>query len=120
MAVGDVVAKNEFSESANGVGIKIAAVATAGTLIHTAVGGAVNFDEIWIWAYNSHTAAVVLTIEMGGVSDPDHHIVKTIPVDDGLTLVVPGLILNGAATVRGFASIANVVVAWGYVHNLTA
>ena len=118
--VGDIVAKNKLSGSTSGMGIKVVATATAGTLIHTAVAGATNFDEVWLWVVNTHSAAVDLTIEYGGVTDPDSLInVDSIPVESGLTLVCPGLILNGGLVIRAFASSANVLVIYGYVHHLT-
>lgn len=117
--VGDTVAKAKLSGSTSGTGVLVVATATAGTLIHTAVAGATNLDEIWLWAYNSHTSVVVLTIEYGGVTDPNHHIVKTIPIDDGEYLIIPGFVLNGGLIVRAFASVASKVVVYGYVHNLT-
>lgn len=121
MPVGDVIAKNKLSESTSGRGIKVVATATAGTLIHTVVAGATNFDEVWLWAINSHTAAVDLTIEWGGVTDPDDLITQDgIPVEDGPILVVPGWVLNGGLAIRAFASSANKIALFGYVHNLTA
>lgn len=117
--VGDTVAKNDLSGSTNGTGILVVATATAGTLIHTAVTGTTNFDEVWIWAHNTHTAAVNLTIEYGGVTDPNHLIQKTIPIDDGLYLVIPGLILQNSLVIRAFASVASKVVIYGYVHEMT-
>ena len=118
-AVGDTVSKTKLSGSTSGLGILVVATATAGTLIHTATAGATNLDEIWIWAYNSHTSAVVLTIEFGGVTDPNNHIVKTIPVDDGLYLILPGIVLNGGLIVRAFASVASKIVISGYVNQMT-
>jgi len=119
--VGDFVAKNKLSGSTSGMGVKVAATGTAGTLVHTAVTGTTNFDEIWLWALNTHSAAVDLTSEWGGVADPDSLInFDAIPVEAGPTLIVPGWILQNGLIVRAFASVANVIVVYGYVHNLTA
>ena len=121
MAIGDTVGKAKLSGSTNGMGIKVVATSTAGTLIHTAVAGTTNFDEVWAWVVNTHSAAVDLTIEYGGVTDPDSLInVDAIPVESGLTLVIPGLILQNGLVVRMFGSTANVLICYGYVHNLTA
>ncbi|HEA67136.1 hypothetical protein LCGC14_2067720 [marine sediment metagenome] len=118
--VGDTVAKTKLSGSTSGMGIKVVATATAGTLIHTAAAGSTNYDEVWIWVVNTHTGAVDLTIEYGGVTDPDSLINKdSIPVEDGLYLVVPGLILQGGLIIRAFASQANVLVIYGYVNQMT-
>lgn len=118
--VGDTIAKAKLSGSTSGMGIKVVQTATAGTTIHTAAAGATNLSEIWLWVVNTHTAAVDLTIEYGGVTDPDSLInVDSIPVESGLTLVVPGLVLNGGLVVKAFASVANVLIIYGYVHELT-
>ena len=114
--------KRKLSGSTDGRGIKVVQTATAGDTIHTAVAGQVagTYDEIWLYAYNGHTAAVVLTIEFGGVTVPDDNIVITIPAKSGLTLVVPGLILQNSTVVKAFAATANVIVITGYVHAITA
>lgn len=112
--------KEQLSGSTNGRGIKVVATATAGTTIHTATNTAGELDEVWLYAYNSHSGDVVLTIEFGGATDPDDHIVVTVPADDGLTLVVPGLPVNGGVVVRAFAATTNVVTIHGYVNNIAA
>ena len=118
--VGDTVAKAKLSGSTSGMGILVVATATAGTLIHTAATGATNYDEVWLWVVNTHNAAVDLTIEYGGVTDPNSLINKdAIPVEDGLYLVVPGLIINGGLVIRAFASVASVLVIYGYVNQMT-
>ena len=113
--------KRKLSESTDGKAIKIAATATPGTAIHTAVAGttAGTFDEIWLWAFNAHTANVKLTIEFGGADAPDQNIIITIPALAGLVPVVPGLILQNGATVKAFASSANVITIIGFVNSIT-
>jgi len=118
MASGDIT-KLVFSGSTDGRGIKIVPTATAGTLIHTA--HATKLDEIWLWVENSHSAAVTLTVEFGGATDPDDQIELLLPItatneNEGLIQVSPGLILTGSVVVRVFASVANVVKAFGYVN----
>lgn len=114
------VVKRKLSSSTDGKAIKIAATATAGTAIHTAVAGttAGTYDEIWLWAFNSHTADVVLTIEFGGADAPDQNIVVTIPYKAGLVPVVPGFILQNEATVKAFAATTNVITITGFVNNI--
>jgi hypothetical protein len=113
--------KRKLSGSTDGKPIKVVPTATAGTTIHTAVAGttAGTFDEIWLWAYNGHTADVVLTVEFGGATVPDQNIIVTIPTKAGLTLVVPGLILQNGMVVAAFAATANVITISGYVHAIT-
>lgn len=113
--------KRKLSGSTDGKPIKITQAATAGDTIHTAVAGttAGTFDEIWLYAYNGHTAAVVLTIEFGGATVPDQNIVVSIPSKNGLNLVVPGLILQNGMVVKAFAGTANVITISGWVNSIT-
>jgi len=115
------VLKRKLSGSTDGKPIKVVETATAGTTIHTAVAGttAGTFDEIWLWTYNGHSAAVTLTIEFGGATVPDQNIVMTLASKSGLQLVVPGLILQNAMVVKAFASVANVVTLSGFVNTMT-
>lgn len=92
----------------------VVATASAGTTIHTATAGTAGMDEIWMWAFNSSTSAVALTIQFGGTTAPLNSIVKTIPPVDGLYLVLPGICLQNGLIVRGFAGTASVVTVSGY------
>lgn len=114
------ITKRLLSGSTNGRGIKVAATATPGTLLHTAVAGTSDLDEIWIYAVNSSTTDRKLTIELGGVTDPDDQVEFTVLAEDGLYLVIPGLLLNNGVVVRAFAAVADVIVCYGYVHRITA
>jgi len=115
------VYKRKLSGSTDGKPIKVVATATAGTTIHTAVAGttAGTFDEIWLYAYNGHTAAVVLTLEFGGATVPDQNIVLTVANKSGLILVVPGLILQNGMVIKAFAATANVITISGWVNTMT-
>ena len=112
--------KLKLSGSTDGKQIKIAATATPGTTIHTAVTGTTNFDEVWIYVTNNHTAAVVLTIEWGGNASPDDLIQMSIPAKTGLYLIIPGLVLNNGSIVKAFAGSANVLSISGWVNRITA
>jgi hypothetical protein len=116
-----VVVKRKLSGSTNGKPIKVVETATAGTTIHTAVAGttAGTFDEIWLWAYNGHSAAVTLTVEFGGATVPDQNIIVALASKSGLQLIVPGLILQNEMVVKAFASVANVITISGFVNNIT-
>lgn len=103
--------------------VKVAATATAGTTIHTCANVATTVDEIWLYAVNSSASTVKLTIEFGGVNAPDDLIEFTVPAEDGLYLIVGGLVLQGNTTpvvVRAFAATANVISIGGYVNRITA
>ena len=107
-----------LSGSTTGLGIKVVATATAGTTIHTA--HATDLDEIWIWAVNSSSSAVKLTIEWGEATAPDGNIEGNIPAESGLYAVIPGLLLTNSLVVKAFASVANVVLIHGFVNRITA
>ena len=109
--------KVKFSESTDGLPVKVVQTATAGTLIHTS--HATALDEVWLYAYNGHTADVVLTVEYGGATVPDQNIIITIPTKAGLTLVVPGLLLTNSKTIRAFAATANVITLSGFINRIS-
>lgn len=111
--------KLPLSGSTNGRQILVAATATAGTLIHTAVSGTTSLDEIWLYAVNTSASAVKLTMEYGGVTSPGDHIEITISPESGLVLISPGLILNNALVVRAFAGTTNVLAISGYVNRIS-
>lgn len=112
--------KIALSGSTNGRQIKVVPIVTPGTLIHTAVAGSSDFDEIWLWAVNSHTVALKLTIEWGGVVAPDDLKELTVPPESGDMLVIAGLILQNALVLRAFCASANLVMVGGYVNRITA
>ena len=110
-------AKVVLSGSTSGKQIKVVATATAGTTIHTA--HATSLDEIWLWAVNSSTTAVKITVEWGEATAPDGNIEVTIPGESGYLMVVPGLVLTGSLVVKAFAGTANVLLVNGYVNRIT-
>lgn len=115
--------KIALSGSTDGRMIKVAATATAGTTLHTGSSTATTFDEIWLYAVNSSASTVKLTVEFGGVTSPDDLIEFTVPAEDGLYVIVAGLVIKGNATplvVRAFAATTNVVMIAGYVNRITA
>lgn len=114
----NATSKIPFSGSTQGKPIKVVATATLGTTIHTTGTSATIEDSLYLWAYNGHTADVLLTIEFGGVTVPDQNLLMTVPFKSGLVLLVDGAMLlgNGSAglTVSAFAATANVITLWGF------
>lgn len=110
--------KRKLSASADGRGIKVAATASPGTLIHTALSNVAGneWDEVWLRAINTSGTAVKLTIQWGGTTDPDDTVEVTIPAEAGFTEVIPGHVLQNGKEVRAFAATANVIVLHGYVN----
>ncbi len=106
-----------LSGSTSGKQIKVVATATAGTTIHTAHASAI--DEVWLFAVNSSSSAVKLTIEWGEATAPDGNIEVTVPAESGYLMVVPGCPLTGSLVVKAFASTASVILINGYVNRIT-
>ena len=122
MATFTKLALQPAGTTGTGLAIKVAATATAGTAIHTASTTATTIDEIWLYAVNSSTSSVKLTIEWGEATAPDGNIEVTVLPEAGLVTVIPGLLLQGNATakvVRAFAGTANVVMIHGFVNRIT-
>ncbi len=114
--------KKILSGSTDGKAVKVAATATAGTLIHTGSTTTTTLDEVWLYAVNSSASAVKLTIEWGEATAPDGNIELSVAAESGLVLVVPGLLLKGnatALTVKAFAATANVICVHGYINQIT-
>ena len=107
--------KEFLSASTNGRGIKIAATATAGTLLHTAHASAK--DKVWVYLSNTSASDVVASIEFGGTTSPDDIVKVTVPAAKTI-LAIPGLIVSGGLAVRCFAAAANVLSAFGEVDRL--
>lgn len=115
--------KQLLSGSTQGKAIKVAATASTGTTIHATGTSSTIIDEVWLYAYNSSSSAVTLTIQYGGTTSVDNDIKLSIPATSGLTLVVPGLILTGtgsaANTVYAYAGTTNVITISGYVNRIS-
>lgn len=108
--------RNFTGGSGDGLGIKVAATSTPGTLIDASTG---SFNNMYnISALNSSASAVLLTIEFGGTTDPDNVIEYTLPASTERPVsIVSGLILSGGTkNVRAFAGTTNVVVVYGSVN----
>jgi hypothetical protein len=111
--------KQLLSGSTNGKGIKVAATATAGTTIHTAIAGTSSIDEIWLYANNTSSSGVKLTLEWGEATAPDGNIEITIPAEGtGMVLIAPGIPLQNGLVVKAFAATANVINIFGYVNRI--
>lgn len=109
-----------LSASTDGKAVKVVATATTGTTIHTAVAGTSDIDEITLYANNTSSAAVKLTVEWGTTTAADGNIEKTIQPESGLLMVVPRLRLQNGLLVTAFAGTANVILITGGVDRYTA
>jgi len=116
-----VMKKEELSTGADGIGVKVVATQSAGTTIHTSAGTntANLYDEIWLYACNTHSAAVVLTIQFGGTTAVTNDL-KYVLQPSETVLVCPGLILHNGLLVKAYATTANVVSIHGFVNRIAA
>ncbi len=110
-----------LSGSTSGKGVSVAAVATTGTTIHTAIAGATAFDEIYLWVTNIDTAAHTLTIEYGAAGSATAHLTDalSIPANSPPIPICPGLVLNGGLLVTAFADSANKLILFGYCNRIS-
>lgn len=115
--------KVALSGSTQGKAIKVSATASTGTTIHATGTSSSIIDEVWLYAYNSSTGPITLTIQYGGTTAVDNDIKIDVPPTSGLTLIVPGLILTGtgaaANTVYAYAGTTNVITISGYVNRIS-
>ncbi len=116
-----IITKRLLSASTGGRGVSVTGTAATGSIIHTSISGNTNFDEVWVWAVNTATAAKKLTMEWarstGGAGQP---VEFSVPPEDGPYLIVPGWPLQNGRQVRAFAATASVITCHGYVNRITA
>jgi hypothetical protein len=110
-----------LSGSTNGRAIPVAATATPGTAVHTAVSGTAAYDELYLWASNVTGTTATLTIEWGGVTDPGDHVVKaiSIPANSPPIPIVTGQVLNNALLVKAFSGTASAINLTGFVNRIS-
>ena len=115
--------KQLLSASSQGQPITVVATASTGTTIHATGTSASVIDEVWLYAVNTSSAPVTLTIQYGGTGAVVNAIPIVIPADIGLLLVVPGLVLTGtgsaASNIYAYADTANVLTISGYVNRIS-
>ena len=113
-------AKRILSGSVDGKGIVISSItAGSGNTIHTAVSGTTDFDEVWIYAFNSHTSSVNLNLEFGGTSS-NQRISQPVDPSSGLYLLVPGFVVQNGAVISAYSSEVGKISIYGYVNRITA
>jgi hypothetical protein len=111
-----------LSGSTNGLGIKVTGTGTGSTVtVHTAIAGVTSYDLVTLWAVNNDGDGETrtLTVEFGGVTDPDNLIVLPVPCKVGPVLVCTDLPLRNTLVVKAFADEANDVQVYGSVLRVT-
>lgn len=95
------------SGTTNGRPVKVTSTTSgSANTLHTTGAGT---DEVWVWATNTSGTAVLLTIMLGGTTNPDDYIQVSIAPQSGPQLVIPGIRLNGSVATKAFAGTANVI-----------
>jgi len=110
--------KQPLSGSTNGLGIKIAATGSPGTLLHTAIAGITSWDEVWLWIMNTSAADCLATIQFGGTTAVDNDLILTIASKDAPKCICPGFILQNGLLIKAYAGTTNVLVAYGFVNRI--
>ena len=118
-----VASKRAFSASSNGRLIRLEAIGTPGTLIHTTPTTNV-VDVIHLWAQVLATATQrLLTIEFGSTATLDilTAFLNAGTATDGMVKVIDGFPLTTASglTVRAFATASDEVFIGGYVNRFS-
>lgn len=91
-----------FGELISVIGVDQASATT----LHVAQStfGDDNFDEIWLYAVNTHTLDVELSVLWDGKLIPIN-----IPARQGFSLIIPGMRINNAKEIKAFAGTTNVI-----------
>lgn len=114
--------KQKLSGSTDGMPIKIVATSGTGTTIHTAVSGttAGTFDEVYLYVWNSTSAALLVTFQIGGTTSPDQLLAVSVPpTGSSPMLVLDGKILQNSKVITAICASANVCMIDGYVNAIT-
>jgi hypothetical protein len=101
----------------------VVATSSPGTTIHATGTSATVIDEVWLYANNTSTSPVLLTVQFGGTSAPQYSKPITLAPQSGDVLIVAGLPLTGtgsaANTVYAFAATASVITISGYINRIS-
>jgi hypothetical protein len=115
-----------LSGSTQGQPITVVATASTGTTINATGTSSSIIDEVWLYANNTSTSPVLLTVQFGGTGSVQHAKPITLAPQSGDVLIVAGLPLTGtggspasANTVAAFAATASVITISGYVNRIS-
>ena len=110
--------KIPFSQSSNGKSIMLTLSSAPGVLIHTAVATP-STDEIWLYASNTTASDNITTLYWGSTATGDFLSQTNIQAYAGLTLLVPGLIMNNNLSIYAFTSTPSAVNITGYINRIS-
>jgi hypothetical protein len=116
------IVQRPLSAASDGLPIQLSATAGAGTTLHTMVTGTTTMDRVFMFAANSSSLAINVTIEWGAsttrLSEVVPGKVTSYPIISGLPLW--GRSGSVSATVlKGYASTSAVINIFGYVNRVT-
>lgn len=115
--------KQLLSASSFGQPITVVATASTGTTIHATGTSATTIDEVWLYANNTSTSPVLLTVQFGGTGAVQHAKPITLAPQSGDVLIIAGLPITGtgaaASTIAAFAGTASVITISGYINRIS-
>ena len=104
----------------NGGAVKVGSTSSPGTQIHN-TGGSPVTDEVWLYASNFGNSDLTLTLEYGDTGN-SNEIKLVVPLQTGLTILSPGLVLSGngsvGSTIRAYTTTTNQINIVGYVNRI--
>ncbi len=113
-----------FSGTSNSLPLLVSATTNPGTVVHMAVEGTDDWDELWIWAKNAGEdadSAVSIGILWGGTTEPQCAIWDTISLRAGSKLVIPGWPIQNSLGVSAFCTQSgDSITLFGYVNRIEA
>jgi hypothetical protein len=87
-----------LSSSSTGAPTTVTSTTSTGTTIHTTGTSSSVIDEVWLYANNTSTSPVLLTVQFGGTGSVQHAKPITLAPQSGDVLIVAGLPLKGDGT----------------------
>ena len=112
-----------LSGSTQGQPVTVVQTASTGTTIHATGTSSSVIDEVWLYANNTSTSPVLLTVQFGGTASPQNSKPITLSPQSGDVLIIAGLPLTGtgsaANSVYAFAATASVITISGYVNRIS-
>ena len=115
--------KQLLSASSQGQPITVAATSSTGTTIHATGTSSSVIYEVWLYANNTSTSPVLLTVQFGGTGSVQHAKPITLSPQSGDVLIVAGLPITGtgsaATPIYAYAATGSVITISGYVNRIS-
>jgi len=111
-----------LSAATNGLPIRVMALATAGTTIHTATSSDMpeGCDEVYLWAGNITASSAQLSLYFSGDPSGDRRINARVPAAfNGPIAILAGHRVCDGVVITATASIADALLVWGNVNRIS-